>query len=51
MVRDVNVAAQERLDMRSGRFENGRIVERWGSSDELGILHQLGAVPERVVAD
>lgn len=26
------------------RFEEGRIVERWGSSDELGILKQLGAV-------
>ena len=26
-----------------GRFENGQIVERWGSSDELGILQQLGA--------
>ncbi len=26
-----------------GRFENGKIVERWGSSDELGILRQLGA--------
>lgn len=25
------------------RFENGRIAERWGSSDELGILKQLGA--------
>ncbi len=25
------------------RFENGLIVERWGSSDELGILKQLGA--------
>lgn len=25
-----------------GRFENGQIVERWGSSDELGILQQLG---------
>lgn len=25
------------------RFENGRMVERWGSSDELGILKQLGA--------
>ncbi len=24
------------------RFENGRIVERWGSSDELGIVKQLG---------
>lgn len=28
-----------------GRFENGKIVERWGSSDELGILKQLGAAP------
>lgn len=26
-----------------GRFENGEIVERWGSSDELGIVQQLGA--------
>ena len=26
-----------------GRFENGQIVERWGSSDELGIMKQLGA--------
>lgn len=25
------------------RFENGKIVERWGSSDELGMLKQLGA--------
>jgi steroid delta-isomerase-like uncharacterized protein len=24
------------------RFEGGKIVERWGSSDELGILKQLG---------
>ncbi|MHA6248747.1 ester cyclase [Pontibacter sp. CAU 1760] len=23
------------------RFENGKIVERWGSSDELGILKQI----------
>ncbi len=29
-----------------GRFENGQIVERWGSSDELGILRQLGAEPK-----
>lgn len=28
------------------RFENGRLVERWGSSDQLGILQQLGAVPD-----
>lgn len=26
------------------RFENARIVERWGSSDQLGILQQIGAL-------
>lgn len=29
--------------MQIARFENGLIVERWGSSDELGILTKLGA--------
>lgn len=29
-----------------GRFEGGEIVERWGASDELGILRQLGAAPQ-----
>jgi len=29
-----------------GRFANGQIVERWGSSDELGILQQLGVEPK-----
>lgn len=29
--------------MQIGRFENGQIIERWGSSDELGIMQQLGA--------
>jgi steroid delta-isomerase-like uncharacterized protein len=24
------------------RFENGKMVERWGSSDQLGILQQIG---------
>lgn len=28
-----------------GRFEDGQIAERWGSSDELGILEQLGLEP------
>lgn len=28
--------------MQIGRFEGGKIVERWGSSDELGIVKQLG---------
>lgn len=27
-----------------GRFENGKLVERWGSSDQLGILQQLGVL-------
>ncbi len=31
--------------MQIGRFEDGKMVERWGSSDELGILKQLGVVP------
>lgn len=30
--------------MQVARFENGKIAARWGSSDELGILKQLGAV-------
>ena len=30
--------------MQIARFENGKIVERWGSSDQLGILQQIGAV-------
>ena len=30
--------------MQIGRFEAGKMVERWGSSDELGILKQIGAV-------
>ncbi|MCF4102695.1 ester cyclase [Gillisia sp. M10.2A] len=28
--------------MQIGRFEDGKLIERWGSSDELGILKQLG---------
>ena len=38
----------ERIQVRGvqlGRFEDGKMVERWGSSDELGILKQLGAAP------
>jgi len=26
------------------RFENGKMVERWGSSDQLGILQQIGVL-------
>ena len=28
-----------------GRYENGKLVEHWGDSDDLGLLQQLGAVP------
>lgn len=28
------------------RFENGRCVERWGSTDELGMLKQLGILAD-----
>jgi steroid delta-isomerase-like uncharacterized protein len=31
--------------MQIGRFENGKLVERWGCSDQLGILKQLGVIP------
>ena len=31
--------------MQIGRFENGQIVERWGSTDELGLMQQIGAFP------
>ena len=39
-------ATDKRFEVRGvqiGRFENGKIAERWGSTDELGILSQLGA--------
>lgn len=28
------------------RFENGRIVERWGTFDTLGLLEQMDALPD-----
>lgn len=31
--------------MQISRFRNGKLVERWGSSDELGILKQIGVNP------
>ena len=30
--------------MQIGRFENGKLAERWGSTNQLGILQQLGLV-------
>jgi predicted ester cyclase len=29
-----------------GRYENGKLVEHWYNSDDLGMLQQIGAVPE-----
>lgn len=31
--------------MQIARFQNGQMVERWGSSNELGVLQQIGAFP------
>jgi steroid delta-isomerase-like uncharacterized protein len=31
--------------MQIGRFKDAQLVERWGSSDQLGILQQIGAFP------
>lgn len=36
----------EARGMQIGRFEKRKIVERWGSTDELGIMRQLGTVPQ-----
>lgn len=35
--------------MQISKFKDGKMVERWGSSDELGMLQQLGvvALPEQ----
>ena len=35
----------EARGMQIARFQDGKMVERWGSSDELGILKQCGADP------
>ena len=31
--------------MQISRFENGKLVERWGSTDQQGMLEQLGLAP------
>ncbi|MET3919092.1 steroid delta-isomerase-like uncharacterized protein [Arthrobacter sp. UYEF20] len=32
--------------MQIGRFQDGKLTERWGSSDQLGMLTQLGLAPQ-----
>jgi len=32
--------------MQLGRFEGAKLVERWGSSDQLGMMTQLGLAPK-----
>jgi steroid delta-isomerase-like uncharacterized protein len=33
-------------EMHISRIADGKIVERWGQSDMLGMMQQLGAIPE-----
>ena len=33
-------------EMHISRIAEGRIVERWGQGDNLGMMRQLGAIPE-----
>ena len=32
------------------RFENGKVVERWGAWDQLGMMQQLGVIPAEAPA-
>jgi steroid delta-isomerase-like uncharacterized protein len=32
--------------MQISKFKDGKMVERWGSSDELGLLKQIGVITE-----
>lgn len=36
----------EAAALQLARFENGRCLERWGSTDELGMLKQLGILED-----
>ena len=33
------------------RFENGRVVERWGNNDGVTIMRQLGLLPKSLAGD
>jgi predicted ester cyclase len=35
------------VGMSMNRIVDGRLVERWGNSDDLGLLQQLGVIPRR----
>lgn len=38
----------KRIEVRGlqiGRFSGGQIIERWGATDEAGIMQQIGAAP------
>ncbi len=43
MVRDARGRVKLRV-MPIGSFAEGKLAERWGSSDQLGVLTQLGLV-------
>lgn len=32
--------------MQISKFKDGKMIERWGSSDELGLLKQIGVITE-----
>ena len=44
MGRDATSKAIEIRGMQISRFQDGKLVERWGSSDEPRMLSQLGLV-------
>jgi predicted ester cyclase len=45
MSKDTNVTAQQVFDAAGipmSRFDGGKIVQRWGSTDQLTMMTQLG---------
>jgi predicted ester cyclase len=40
------VPAEPPADRDIFRMVDGKIVERWGQLDQLGLLHQLGLTPK-----